>query len=92
MPRPASLEPKTALVPEPRLDAEVRSTETREHAEGAAKLTRTSVSSGNFKYSRKGRRIKLYLIRCPFPFTRSTRSALQSEGYGHQVDTWALNS
>ena len=23
------------------------------------------------------------LIRCPFPFTRSTRSALQSEGYGH---------
>jgi hypothetical protein len=28
-------------------------------------------------------RINLYLIRCPFPFTRSTRSALQSEGYGH---------
>jgi hypothetical protein len=37
----------------------------------------------DFKYSREGRRTNLYLIRCPFPFTRVTRSALQSEGYGH---------
>ena len=37
----------------------------------------------DFKSEWKGRRINLYLIRCPFPFTRSTRSALQSEEYGH---------
>ena len=50
---------------------------------GGGNRTRMSVGSGDFKYSQKGRRIKLYLIRCPFPFTRVTRSALQSEGYGH---------
>ena len=38
---------------------------------------------GDFKPKQKGRRIKLYLIRRPFPFPRSTRSALQSEEYGH---------
>jgi len=37
---------------------------------------------GDFKAERKGRRIKLFLIRRPFPFTRITRSALPSEGYG----------
>jgi hypothetical protein len=37
----------------------------------------------DFKPKRKGRRINVYLIRRPFPFTRSTRSALQSEDYGH---------
>jgi hypothetical protein len=42
-----------------------------------------SLAEGDFKYSREGRRINLYLIRCPFPFTRVTRSALQSEEYGH---------
>ena len=38
---------------------------------------------GDFKPNQKGRRINDYLIRRPFPFTRVTRSALQSEGYGH---------
>ena len=38
---------------------------------------------GDFKYSREGRRINVYLIRRPVPFPRSTRSALQSEEYGH---------
>jgi len=38
---------------------------------------------GDFKPNRKGRRINVYLIRRPVPFTRSTRSALQSEEYGH---------
>jgi len=42
-----------------------------------------SVGSGDFKPKRKGRRINVYLIRCPFPFPRSPRSALQSEDYGH---------
>jgi len=45
--------------------------------------TRTKFPSGDFRTERKGRRINLYLIRRPFPFPRSTRSALQSEGYGH---------
>jgi hypothetical protein len=45
--------------------------------------TCTPLREEDFKYSREGRRINLYLIRCPFPFTRVTRSALQSEGYGH---------
>ena len=30
-----------------------------------------------------GNEISKLPIRCPFPFTRVTRSALQSEGYGH---------
>jgi hypothetical protein len=38
---------------------------------------------GDFKTKRKGQRINVYLIRRPFPFPRSTRSALQSEEYGH---------
>ncbi len=38
---------------------------------------------GDFKYSREGRRINAYLIRRPVPFTRSPRSALQPEEYGH---------
>ena len=42
-----------------------------------------SVGSGDFKPEQKGRRINVYLIRRPFPFTRRTRSALQSEEYGH---------
>jgi hypothetical protein len=42
-----------------------------------------SVGSGDFKTKRKGRRINVYLIRRPVSFTGSTRSALQSEGYGH---------
>ncbi len=50
---------------------------------GAGNRTRMSVGSGDFKYSREGRRINVYLIRCPFPFTRVTRGALQSEEYGH---------
>ena len=36
---------------------------------------------GDFKYSREGRRSNVYLIRRPVPFSRSTRSALQSEEY-----------
>ena len=50
---------------------------------GAETRTRTRLPSGDFKYSREGRRINLYLIRCRFPFTRVTRSALPSERYGH---------
>jgi len=46
-------------------------------------LTRMSVGSGDFKFYNKGRRINVYLIRRPFPFPRSTRSALRSEEYGH---------
>ncbi len=42
-----------------------------------------SAGSGDFKTNQKERRINVYLIRRPFPFTRVTRSALQSEGYGH---------
>ncbi len=42
-----------------------------------------SVGSGDFKPNQKGRRINVYLIRRPVPFTRITRSALQSEEYGH---------
>jgi hypothetical protein len=42
-----------------------------------------SVGSGDFKFFNKGRRINVNLIRRPFPFTRVTRSALQSEEYGH---------
>jgi len=40
-------------------------------------------SRKDFRYSRERRRINVYLIRRPVPFTRSTRSALQSEEYGH---------
>jgi hypothetical protein len=50
---------------------------------GAEIRTRTLLRGEDFKFFNKGRRIKLYLIRRPFPFTRSTRSALQSEEYGH---------
>jgi hypothetical protein len=50
---------------------------------GAETRTRMSVGSGDFKPNQKGRRINVYLIRRPFPFTRITRSALQSEEYGH---------
>ncbi len=34
---------------------------------------------GEERVKRKGRRIDVYLIRRPFPFTKITRSALQSE-------------
>jgi len=50
---------------------------------GAEIRTRTRLRGEDFKYESKGRRINVYLIRRPFPFTRSTRSALQSEEYGH---------
>jgi len=50
---------------------------------GAETRTRTGFPLEDFKTKRKGRRINVLLIRCPFPFPRSTRSALQSEGYGH---------
>jgi hypothetical protein len=51
---------------------------------GAGSRTRMSVGSGNSKTKQKGRRINVYFIRRPFPFTRVTRS-LQSEDYGHPV-------
>ena len=38
---------------------------------------------GDFRPKRMGRRINVYSIRRPVPFTRVTRSALQSEEYGH---------
>jgi len=41
--------------------------------------TCTPLREGDFKPNQKGRRINVYLIRRPFPFTRVTRSALQSE-------------
>ena len=63
--------------------AEGRQTTPGNDAEGGGPRTRARLPSGDLKYSRKGRRSKVYLIRCPFPFTRSTRSALQSEEYGH---------
>ena len=69
------------MVPETGLDAEARSAETQRARR--AKQTCTPLREEDFKYSREGRRINVYLIRCPFPFTRVTRSALQSEGYGH---------
>ena len=52
---------------------------------GAGDRTRTCtpLREEDSKSEWKGRRINLLLIRCPFPFTRSTRSALQSEEYGH---------
>jgi len=50
---------------------------------GAETRTRTRLPSRDFKTKRKVRRINVYLIRRPAPFTRVTRSALQSEGYGH---------
>jgi hypothetical protein len=52
---------------------------------GAGDRTRTctGLRLEDFKTKRKGRRINVYLIRCPFPFTRVTRSALQSEESGH---------
>jgi len=48
------------LVPEPGLDAEARSAETRQARR--AQPTRMSVGSGDFEYSREGRRINVYLI------------------------------
>ena len=42
-----------------------------------------SRGTGDFKPNQKGRRINVHLIRRPVPFTRSTRSARQSEDYGH---------
>ena len=52
---------------------------------GAGDRTRTCtpLREEDFKPKRKGRRMNSYLIRRPFPFTRVTRSALQSEDYGH---------
>lgn len=50
---------------------------------GAGNRTRMEQAPGDFKYFQKGRRINVYLIRRPVPFTRVPRSALQSEGYGH---------
>ncbi len=51
---------------------------------GAGGGIRTHMPSkaGDFKKGGKGRRINVLLIRCPFPFTRITRSGLQSERYG----------
>jgi hypothetical protein len=62
-------------------DAGAETPSSAKAAEG--RRTRMSVGSGDFKPNRKGRRINVYLIRRPFPFTRVARSALQSEGYGH---------
>jgi hypothetical protein len=52
---------------------------------GAGDRTRTCtpLREEDFKTDQKGRRINVYLIRRPVPFPRSTRSALQSEEYGH---------
>ena len=65
---------------------------------GAEGWTRTStpLREGDFKAERKGRRIEDFSIRRPFPFTRVTRSALQSEGYGDtdghtaEDDPWTI--
>jgi hypothetical protein len=53
------------------------------HGAGAGSRTRMSRGTGDFKPEQKGRRIDVYLIRRPVPLARSTRSALQSEDYGH---------
>jgi hypothetical protein len=50
---------------------------------GAENRTRTLLRGEGFEYERKGRRINALLIRCPFSFPGVTRSALQSEDYGH---------
>ena len=64
---------------------------------GAGDRTRTCtpLREGDFKPNQKGRRINVYLIRRPFPFPRSPRSALQSEDYGHpggHLDHYFWNS
>ena len=50
---------------------------------GGRTRTCTPLREEDFKFFNKGRRINVYLIRRPFPCLRSTRSALQSEDYGH---------
>src|SRR6185369_15850782 len=50
---------------------------------GARTRTWTSLRREDFKAARKGRRIAVFPIRRPFPFPRSTRRVVESEGYRH---------
>ena len=68
------------LVPEPRLDAEARSAETQQARR--TQHTPATLRSRNFKYPGERRRITVYLIRRPVPYTRS---ALQPESLSVRI-------